>query len=858
MIIVDGKDVKAMYFADKHNTPTMLYVERERQQINPDGYIQLQCLPSSNGKMEVIEINEQLQNIQLEESDIGIVSDNQYEVYDRENGILRFSETKVGKEILVSYMAVGRLMYSADRIFTNTDTEGNIIEVLGDIIRNCERIIADVGTLGDAKVIIEQTQANIDSLKNLNLDFKLTEGNSLKVKLDNVINSGKQINEKLTATNNTANDTKKKLDEWVLEHGDIIDLDNRVEQVNEQLDNKTQQLENSKASKQEVDIERKRIDSFTSLPQGSTTGDAELIDGRIGGDGVTYSNIGSAIRGQFNTIVDINSELLDIEIKGQKNIKGFVIGLVTGEGAISPSDNRISNANILSYITPKVGDTFSLSDYKTYSFALGKNDSDTGWIYNDSGSPYWNTDLVLKESDVSKVHHILIKRLDNNTVTNEDLNYINNNFFYNKNKITLKENIIGLENLKDDLVLKLNKEETNKSNVFHLSFDDVSLSLIDLYNNKDNYKSIFDNKFFNMLREFNERYGMVVSCYAYGDSVKFINNTFKNEFFENSNWLKFGFHCKSGGEDYSLISNKDAKIHYDTFIDNIYIMCGTPLSVDRMPRLNYFKGSLENLKIFRECKCGIIGCLSADDSRDTYYLNSEQKEYLRNNDVLNDYDNGLIFLSTDLRLDWFVDGFTTDNEYDAPSTDVYNELSNRFKNKKYADMYNTLVVFGHEWQVYNSNNTLNATFKNYIEDSLRFAKDYNFRFDFPMNYMSQLTPKKLSTSNAIYYSLNRELEFINGSIDGGGSFVDSNTRIIAKEVIFPNTKKATIKIPSDCKINYMYQNEEGKTIVGWSNISELSISVLKDTAYSFVVAKQDDAAIIPEDIVISCQVVSSI
>lgn len=237
MIIVDGKDVKAMYFADKHNTPTMLYVERERQQINPDGYIQLQCLPSSNGKMQVIEINEQLQNVQLEESDVGIVSDNQYEVYDRENGILRFSEAKVGKEILVSYMAVGRLMYSADRIFTNTDTEGNIIEILGDIIRNCERIIADVGTLGDAKVIIEQTQANIDSLKNLNLDFKLTEGNSLKVKLDNVINSGKQINEKLTATYNTANDTKKKLDEWVLEHGNIIDLDNRVEQINKQKAN---------------------------------------------------------------------------------------------------------------------------------------------------------------------------------------------------------------------------------------------------------------------------------------------------------------------------------------------------------------------------------------------------------------------------------------------------------------------------------------------------------------------------------------------------------------------------------------------------------------------------------------------
>lgn len=49
-----------------------------------------------------------------------------------------------------------------------------------------------------------------------------------------------------------------------------------------------------------------RMDSFTNLAEGSTTGDAELIDGRTGADGVTYTNIGSAIRGQ---VTDLKSEL---------------------------------------------------------------------------------------------------------------------------------------------------------------------------------------------------------------------------------------------------------------------------------------------------------------------------------------------------------------------------------------------------------------------------------------------------------------------------------------------------------------------------------------------------------------------
>lgn len=44
---------------------------------------------------------------------------------------------------------------------------------------------------------------------------------------------------------------------------------------------------------------RARMDSFVTLPEGSTTGDAELIDARIGADNVTYSNLGTAIRTQF-------------------------------------------------------------------------------------------------------------------------------------------------------------------------------------------------------------------------------------------------------------------------------------------------------------------------------------------------------------------------------------------------------------------------------------------------------------------------------------------------------------------------------------------------------------------------------
>lgn len=106
----------------------------------------------------------------------------------------------------------------------------------------------------------------------------------------------------------TAKDLRGAVNELNTQYKDIMSKTITTEERN-----KLNSLNNydDTSIKNDIQAQKTRIDNLATLKEGSTTGDAELIDGRTGANGTIYKNIGDAIRaqcGNLNTLLDIEYE----------------------------------------------------------------------------------------------------------------------------------------------------------------------------------------------------------------------------------------------------------------------------------------------------------------------------------------------------------------------------------------------------------------------------------------------------------------------------------------------------------------------------------------------------------------------
>lgn len=250
------------------------------------------------------------------------------------------------------------------------------------------------------------------------------------------------------------------------------------------------------------------------------------------------------------------------------------------------------------------------------------------------------------------------------------------------------------------------EKETGR-NIFSLSFDDTIDIFADIEKNK--YNSIFENQTLKWFNQLHDQYGVVISCYIFyetdGFNLSMFSDKYKEEFIENSDWLRFGFHSRNSGTDYD---EKYIVNDYMVVINELIRIMGSE-TIDNVIRLSRYQGSENNIRELTKVSSEPIkGLFTSDDKGESYYLNDTNNSYIYSHDELYDYTNNLYFLSTDFRIE-YVDS-------------VYfkiKELSKSSWNNQTGD----LVVFSHEYLISIENMSKIEKICNYA-----MQKDYRFAF----------------------------------------------------------------------------------------------------------------------------------
>ena len=266
-------------------------------------------------------------------------------------------------------------------------------------------------------------------------------------------------------------------------------------------------------------------------------------------------------------------------------------------------------------------------------------------------------------------------------------------------------------NILNTRIENLEKIEKQSDKYTHFSIDDTIKIFKDLYRNEDKYKSIFQNDTLSYLKELHDTYGIVVSCYCWyednGFNLSMISNKYQEEFKNNSDWLRFGFHAYDANTKY-VTDSDSIKIldDYNKTINELIRITGGKDSIDNVIRLHYYSGSQKCIENIKNTPNGIKGLLASDDlERNSYYFDSYVSNIIFNSDEYK--DNELYFINTDFRIE------------------NMNNVQQELKNNSHTLKSNILIFFTHEWKL----NEINI--KKKIEDFCTYVVNNEYVFSFP-------------------------------------------------------------------------------------------------------------------------------
>ena len=206
----------------------------------------------------------------------------------------------------------------------------------------------------------------------------------------------------------------------------------------------------------ELSVLENRMNTFSTLAEGSTTGDAELIDIRVKADGTIATSAGNAVREQFNTLKsngDFNTYNLN-KVYGELFARNILnVSYQKGRFETNGYDNGLQNfVNSTNLLTTGCYDIVVKNDALNgiYLYYVIKYISDT-----EGSIILSNRTESAMNLTISGNAKIGVRKVDGSEITNEDINFIKENMIvllHTANK-TLEEKIANLK--KEGKVLRM-------------------------------------------------------------------------------------------------------------------------------------------------------------------------------------------------------------------------------------------------------------------------------------------------------------------------------------------------------------------------------------------------------------------
>lgn len=201
----------------------------------------------------------------------------------------------------------------------------------------------------------------------------------------------------------------------------------------------------------------------------------------------------------------------------------------------------------------------------------------------------------------------------------------------------------------------------NYLNKYRLSLDDNIWFLNDISENSSRYKSIFENPYMSFLREVHDAYGTKIHINIYyqteGFNLSQMTDKFRDEWRNNSDWLRLSFHALQNDPDKPYISAGYEEVKRDCEMVKAQIrrFAGEEL-MGPVTTLHWGEARVEGCRALRDSGYkALAGYFEIEDGKPvvSYYLDADKTEHIGRRGIWCDNSERIIFKKIHMVINLF-------------------------------------------------------------------------------------------------------------------------------------------------------------------------------------------------------------